>query len=207
MDEHSDVGFRRRFTSHRQGYSDVDASVRYGALVPRALDTSNILRRHAGRHLQGELRSAKNLKGRQSVDLKLRSQPLNLSQEVFEWKPIGPWQYISYETDRNFERLLTRSRSEVDALTTEPTRTYAKLALERAREVTAVLPRVYKSPADGIALQTSTDKGTVNLIMEEGQAIMVRAGDDFAVQVTCNLNLNTMIELLDLYEIELRNVS
>ncbi len=117
------------------------------------------------------------------------------------------WRYPDHSTrlDRDLPSLAVFN-AEIDRLTSGREGGYAKLALARGSQATSLLPRIYRSPGNGIALQTSTNKGTVNLIIEEGQAILVRASDDFAVQITCNLNPKSLSQLLDIYEGELKHL-
>jgi hypothetical protein len=103
--------------------------------------------------------------------------------------------------------LVAQSDAEVDRISTGREGSYAKLALARGSYVTDLRPRVSRSPDNGIALQSSTDKGTLNLIIEGDQAILIRASDDFAVQVNCNLNPTSISELLDIYELELNRIA
>lgn len=104
------------------------------------------------------------------------------------------------------QALLAESDAEIDRITTGREGSYAKLALARARYVSPVAPRAYASPEGGVALQSSTDKGTLNLIFEGDQAILARSTDDFMVQVNCQLNATSINELLDIYEFELSRI-
>lgn len=83
---------------------------------------------------------------------------------------------------------------------------YARLAYERGSFATSIQPRIYPSPEGGIILETGTSKGTLNLIFEGDMAILIRATDDFSVQVNCNLNPESTTELLDIYESELQRI-
>jgi hypothetical protein len=115
---------------------------------------------------------------------------------------------LFHQTDlQQGHALVAQSDAEVDRISSGREGSYAKLALARGSYVTALRPRVSRSPDNGIALQTSTDKGTLNLIIEGDQAILIRASDDFAVQVNCNLNPTSISELLDIYELELNRIA
>ena len=96
--------------------------------------------------------------------------------------------------------------AEVDRITSGRESGYAKLALARSRYVVDDLPKISQSPEGGIVLQSSTAKGSTNLIFEGDQAILVRTTDDFTVQVTCNLNPESVTELLEIYESELGRI-
>jgi len=96
--------------------------------------------------------------------------------------------------------------AEVDRIAPGREGAYAKLALARSQYATDELPKVSKSPEGGIVLQSSSNKGSANLIFEGDQAILVRTTDDFTVQVTCNLNPVSVNELLEIYEAELSRI-
>lgn len=105
------------------------------------------------------------------------------------------------------QALLAQSDAQVDKVVSGQEAGYAKLALAKGSYATPIMPRISKSPEGGVALQTSTEKGTLNLIFEGGEAILIRATDNFAVQVHCNLTPESISELLDMYEIELSRIA
>lgn len=109
------------------------------------------------------------------------------------------------QTDRS--SFLVQLEAEVDKFGNELQRTYAKRALNVGSRASYILPRVYESPEKGIVLQTSADRGTVNLIFEGEQAILIRAGDEVLLQMNCSLSNLTISELLDTYRTELVRVS
>lgn len=107
---------------------------------------------------------------------------------------------------RSFLASLISSNEEIDRIADEPLRSYAKRALICGGEVVPLLPRISKSPGEGVALQTSTRNGTINLIIEGEQAILIRVGDDVVLQMTCSLSHSGFAEMLDTYSIELERL-
>ena len=208
MKKASAFGLRSRRLGHV--YTQAGALARYHSIAPRAFKAVNTLRRHTDAQLHPKIGSGRGISAQRNIDLNFRYFPqINLSQDFVEWDRnlSNLRRYAGYEIERPFKHPVDQIGFEIEKLATETIRTYAKLALARASQVVSTLPRIERSPGEGIVLQTSTDKGTINLIMEEGQAILVRAGDDFAVQATCNLNPGSISELLDIYEIELHHVA
>lgn len=110
------------------------------------------------------------------------------------------------EVSAQGEAIVARRYAEIDRLSAGREASYAKLALARSQYVTDAQPQIHKAPEGGIVLRSSTEKGTLNIIFEEQNAILIRTTDDFTVQVTCDLNPVSISELLEMYESELTRI-
>lgn len=186
----------------------VKALAQYRSAIPPQLHSIDSARRRAKAYSHQRKHSKESTKKYlRGVRFPLRTTDVvhNLKESPRNF--VVHWRYPDQSTRLERELpSLAASNAEIDRLTSGPEGRYAKLALARGSQTTSLLPRIYRSPGNGIALQTSTNKGTVNLIIEEGQAILVRASDDFAVQITCNLNPKSLSQLIDIYEGELKHL-
>jgi hypothetical protein len=135
------------------------------------------------------------------------------STATADWNYGPPIDFgLRFLTQKDFpaasgQAVVAESDAEIDRIGAGREASYAKLAVARTKYASNVPPQIYKSPENGIVLQSSTDKGTLNLIFEGNQAIMVRSTDDFMVQVNCSLNPKSVNELLDMYELELSRIT
>jgi hypothetical protein len=186
--------------------SEVGLLARYHSIAPSKLHDIDNLRRRANANIRRRVRARNSIK-KYASDSKLRPLPIGNSSHNLKGPRVlvdALWRYSGHLTRP--QARLTHSNDEIDRITSGPEGIYAKSALARANQITSLLPRIYKSPGNGIALQTSTKWGTINLIIEDEQAILVRASDDFAVQITCNLNPKSLPQLLDIYKGELERI-
>lgn len=182
--------------------SGTQASVRYSRALRKSGASSYKIYTYQSFQSEGNLRIGSTRKS--LSDRALSYQAYTIAQPARSKSRTIQSRLVHEKPPASFP--LAPSLEEIDSIADEPLRSYAKRALVAGGAVTNLLPRIAKSPEGGVALQTSTENGTLNLIIEGEQGILIRVGDEVVLQMTCHLSDSGIAELLDTYLTELKRV-